>query len=384
MSGPQHEVAIVGGGIVGCAVAFELTRRGVSAVLLEAEPGLGLAASGTNSGILHTGFDSYPGELETRLILRAADMRRELAETLRIPTFPCGAVLRPRDRAERATVAEIARRALLNGVAVRDADDGALEVPGEGVTDPVAFVHALAGAAEGAGAELRVNARVVALQRGSADAWTVRAADGDAWRARFVVNCGGLFADEIARLAGDEIVTVYPRKGEFLDFALPPQDVPRHILLPVPSAMGKGVLVFPTLDGHVVAGPTAREREDKEDWSVEPDAVAAILDRAVAMHPPLGGASPVRAYAGLRPAGRDANYVITPSPRDPSLVHVAAIRSTGLSAALGIAEYVTGLCVEAGLTVGPARELAPRATTVAPVPPASPAWWERAAGHHGT
>ncbi len=384
MSGPDHEVAVVGGGIVGCAVAFELTRRGVSVVLLEAEPGLGLAASGTNSGILHTGFDAYPGELETRLILRAAKLRRELAETLRVPTLPCGAVLRPRAGAERATVAEIAQRALGNGVAVRHAGDGALEIPGESVTDPVAFVHALAGAAEGGGAELRVNARVVALQRASSGGWTVRRADDATSRAHFVVNCAGLFADEVARLAGDEVVTVYPRKGEFLVFALPPPDVPRHILLPVPSAMGKGVLVFPTLDGHVIAGPTAREREDKEDWSVEPDAVATILDRAVPMHAPLRGASPVRAYAGLRPAGRGANYVIRPSRQDPSLVHAAAIRSTGLSAALGIAEYVSGLCVRAGLTLGPARELAPHATTLAPLPPPSPAWWERAAGHHGT
>src|SRR5271163_2658053 len=115
MSPPDHAVAIIGGGVVGCAVAFELARRCVSALLLEAEPGLGLGASGTNSGILHTGFDSYPDELETDLILRSHELRDLLAGTLRAPILRCGAVLRPRDDAERATAAEIAQRARVNG-----------------------------------------------------------------------------------------------------------------------------------------------------------------------------------------------------------------------------------------------------------------------------
>jgi len=384
MTALDHEVAIIGGGVVGCAVAFELARRGVSALLLEAEPGLGLAASGTNSGILHTGFDSYPGELETRLILRSHQLRDALADTLRVPALHCGARLRPADAAQRATVAEIAGRAGTNGVAVRLQVDGTLEVPGESVTDPVAFVHALAGVAQEGGAELRLGARVVALQRDGTDGWALRSADGTGARARYVVNCAGLHADAVANLAGDDIVTVYPRKGEFVVFALEPADVPAQILLPVPSAMGKGVLVFPTLDGHVIAGPTAREREDKDDWTVEPDAVAQIVQRAAPMHPPLRDATPVATYAGLRPAGRDANYVITPSTRHPSLVHVAAIRSTGLSASLGIAEYATGLCARAGLALGPPVALSSRHTHLRPVPAPSPAWWERAANFHAT
>jgi len=382
MSALDHEVAIVGGGLVGCAVAFELARHGIRALVLEAEPGLGLGASGTNSGILHTGFDSSPGELETRLILRSHQLRQELAESLRIPVLQCGARLRPLHADQRATVAQIADRARDNGVPVHERVDGTLEIPGEAVTDPVAFVHALAGSAQAGGAEVRADARVVALERNHPADWTLQTADGARTRARYVVNCAGLFADAVARLAGDDVVTVYPRKGEFLVFALAPVYVPGQILLPVPSAMGKGVLVFPTLDGHVIAGPTARDREDKEDWSLEPEATAEIIERAAPMHPPLRDATPVTAYVGLRPAGRDANYVITPSPRDPSLIHVAAIRSTGLSACLGIAEYVRGLCARAGLKLGPARELAPHPTVPVPVPPPSPAWWERASHHH--
>ena len=114
-----------------------------------------------------------------------------------------------------------------------------------------------------------------------------------------------------------------------------------RILLPVPTKRTKGVLVFPTLDGKLVAGPTAVDLSDKYDWSVRPRAHEEILPKAIAMYPPLEGATAVAAYAGLRPAGRDrVNYLIAVSRACPRLVNVAAIRSTGLTASLGIAELV--------------------------------------------
>src|SRR5947208_16973109 len=124
------EVAIVGAGVVGSAVALALARRGVSVALLEAEAEPGLAASGTNSGILHTGFDSPPGELETRLILRAADLREHVLPGLDVPVRRCGAVLRPRDGGEVETVRAIAAVAQENGVEVNLDRDSALHGPG--------------------------------------------------------------------------------------------------------------------------------------------------------------------------------------------------------------------------------------------------------------
>src|SRR5215211_1414968 len=142
----EIEVAVVGGGVVGSATALALSRCAVSVVLLEAEPALALGASGTNSGILHSGFDSPPGELETELILRSARLRDPVLEALRVPVLRCGAVLRPSAAGEEETVADLAANAARNGVEAR-LHEAALEVPGETVTDPVAFTLALAGAA---------------------------------------------------------------------------------------------------------------------------------------------------------------------------------------------------------------------------------------------
>ena len=132
--------------------------------------------------------------------------------------------------------------------------------------------------------------------------------------------------------------------------------------------------MFPTIDGKVVAGPTAVDQEDKDDWSVRPQAREEILPKATAMWPALEGGEPIAAYAGLRPAGRGVNYLIEPSGPCPGLVNVAAIRSTGLTASLGIAERVCDMVGRLGVRLGPERPLEPGER-----PPSSGPWWRRTA-----
>jgi glycerol-3-phosphate dehydrogenase len=345
-------VTVVGAGVVGSAVALALARRGVEVTLVEAQPEPGLSASGTNSGILHTGFDSGPGELETALIRRAAALREPVLEALGLPVVRCGAVMRG------AGVAQWAANAGRNGVGVRMTGDFVLEVPGESVTDPVAYTLALAAAAERHGADVQLSTPFEEIEP-----------------AGLVVNCAGLYADSVARAFGDESFSIYPRKGEFLVFD-PPEPLER-ILLPLPTKGTKGVLVFPTVDGHVVAGPTAVDGEDKEDWSVRPEARDELMPKAVAMWPALEGCEPIAAYAGLRPAGRDgANYVIGRSAVAPErLVNVAAIRSTGLTASLGIAEHVCEIVL--GTPLPEPAPLLPGSQPSAAAP-----WWRRTAEVH--
>jgi glycerol-3-phosphate dehydrogenase len=384
------EVAVIGAGVVGCATALALARRGVSVALLEAEPAPGLAASGTNSGILTTGFDSAPGELETELILRSATLRPEVLVALEIPVLRCGAVMTTRDEAQRGAIAALAANARRNGVPVLLSGDGTLSVPGETVTDPVAYTLALAGAGASAsasasvalagaaqrhGAELRTGWLVTAVDRANG-ALAIGGADGEELSCRVAVNCAGLEADAVARLAGDDSFEIHPRKGEFLVFDPVGGEPLERILLPVPTTRTRGVLVFPTIDGKVVAGPTAVDQEDKHDWSVRPEARGEILAQAGELYPQLRDAEPVAAYAGLRPAGRGVNYRIEPSRACRRLINVAAIRSTGLSASLAIAEAGCRLVAELGVAVGGERPLEP-----GKLEPVAGPWWRRTAEH---
>jgi glycerol-3-phosphate dehydrogenase len=307
------------------------------------------------------------------MIIDATARRDSVLAALDVPLLVCGAVIRPRDDPERDAVARLFANARSNGVTVRQGRDGSLEIPGEAVTDPARYTLALAHAARAHGAELRLGSPVSGIEirdRGLA----LRDTDGDEVRCRLVVNCAGLQADSVARLAGDGSFEIYPRKGEFLVFDQIPGQPLQRILLPVPTERTKGVLVFPTIDGKVVAGPTAIDLEDKHDWSVRPEAAGEILPKAAAMYPPLEGAAPIAAYAGLRPAGRRVNYLIGPSPACISLVNVAAIRSTGVTASLAIALRVTEIVASLGVQLGAERALRPGS------PPASDRpWWRRTA-----
>jgi glycerol-3-phosphate dehydrogenase len=372
----RASVCVIGGGIVGTAVALALARRGVEVVLLEAEAELGLGASGSNSGILHTGFDSAPGELETRLIIRSAELRDPVLEKLGVPLLRCGAEVRARDSTEATGLDRLVERAGVNGVEVTRSSEDTLEVPGEAVTDPVRLTLALGKSAEQHGATIECSSRVERI--GIGPELLLGGSDGELARCRTAVNCAGLHADDVARAAGDDHFRIVARKGEFVVFEPPAGEraLPR-ILLPVPSARTKGVLVFPTTDGMVVAGPTARDQESKRDWSVAAESERDLINLARRRAPELEGAKPVASYAGLRPAGAaNVNYLIEHSASCPRLINVAAIRSTGLSACLGIAEHVTGLVAETGVEVGPEQPLA-----AIEEPTIDGPWWARSAAY---
>jgi glycerol-3-phosphate dehydrogenase len=388
----NREVAVVGAGVVGSAIALALARRGVEVALLEAEAEPGLCASGTNSGILHAGFDSVPGEIETELLLRSASLRDPVLDALGVPVERCGAVMHPREPAEEVAIARLADNAARNGVEVELGEDGSLSVPGEAITDPLAYTQALAAAAQRHGAELRTGFRVTTVEQVSGRI-ALGEGGGERVEARVVVNAAGLGADEVAAAAGQDDFEIYPRKGEFLVFDPPRGERLERILLPVPEEGTKGVIVFPTVDGMVISGPTAVDGTDKSDWSVRPSARAEILRKAAPMWEPLADAEPIATYAGLRTAGRGRaaaspggapgpikppNYLIGPSPACEDLLNVAAIRSTGMTASLGIAERVIEEVAALGVEVGREAPLEP-----APAKEPGEPWWRRAARRSG-
>ena len=206
--------------------------------------------------------------------------------------------------------------------------------------------------------------------------WSSRARAASGYGAVVVVNCAGLGAGRVARLAGDESFDVYPRKGEFLVFDPPAGEPLERILLPVPAKRTKGVLVFPTVDGKVVAGPTAIDQEDPDDWSVRPEAREEILPegrRDATRRSPAPSRSPPTRACG--PPERGVNYLIARSRRLPGLVNVAAIRSTGLTASLAIAERVAELVADAGVDARRPRAARPPGRRRASSGP----WWRRTA-----
>ncbi len=353
------QALVIGGGVVGCAVLRELARHGIGALLVEAEPDVCEGTSKANSAIVHTGFDARPGTLEATMLRRAAALWPALIDELGVPYLETGALVlalspaeaerlasETRPNAEALGVAtELLDRAALRALApyVTDQAVAALLVPGEGVIDPFWLTRGYAEAALAAGARLVLSRRVVGLAVGD-DGVAVELDDGSRLWAEQVFNCAGLWADEVARLAGDDSFALSPRKGQFL-VSEEPFGV-EQIVLPLPGPMGKGVLVTPIVFGGVLLGPTAEDLRDKHDRGVDAAARARILEGCRRLVPAVEAMVPIRQFAGLRAVSSTGDYILRPSTRGDRLFHVAGIRSTGISTSPALAEHVVARAAE--------------------------------------
>jgi glycerol-3-phosphate dehydrogenase len=336
-----------------------LTLAGQRSILLERGADLLAGASKGNSAILHTAFDAPPGSLEQRLMQAGRRIYLEIRERLGLPILETDAVLVAWNEAEAGALPAIVEKAHKNGVTgvravscdelkrlhphLSDTAVGGLVVPGEHVIDPwsAPLAYAIQAVANGAtiwrGAEVQRCERIeggwrLATPRGQVDA-------------DLVVACAGNFGDRVEALAGRGGFTIRPRKGQFVVLDKTAQRFMPRIVLPVPTERTKGIVVCPTIFGNVLVGPTAEDQDDRESAAVDGATLQRLLAEGARMVPALAGEPVTAVYAGLRPASERSDYIIDASPAD-GWITVAGIRSTGLTASLGIADYVLGLVAE--------------------------------------
>jgi glycerol-3-phosphate dehydrogenase len=382
----SYDVAVIGGGVVGCAIAMELSRLRCSVALVEARSDVCGATSKANSAILHTGFDAPPGSLESQLLTRSYHLFHERAGSLGIPIDRCGGMVVAWSEEQQALLPAIVAKAAKNGrtdLERLDAEEiyrreprlgpgalAAVRVHGESLICPFTPALAFATTAVRNGVDL-VRGFPVASARRAGGSWTLGGPAGSL-EAGLVINAAGLHSDEVERLFGKSTFTVRPRKGEFIVFDKPAGRLIGHIILPVPTARTKGVLLARTAFGNLLLGPTAIDIDDKDDVSVSAASLQALLAAGLRILPALSDEDVTCTYAGLRAATEHQDYQIHFYPED-AYITVGGIRSTGLSASLGIAEHIVGKAVESfGLGGGerpdwtphrapPITEFAPRA-----------------------
>ncbi|MFG2652216.1 FAD-dependent oxidoreductase [Streptomyces sp. NPDC048436] len=359
-----YDVTVVGAGVVGSAIARELARHhGIRVALVEASGDVGDGTSKANTAILHTGFDAVPGSLESRLVREGRHLLAAYAARSGIPVEPVGALLVAWDEEQLAALPDLLEKAGRNGydkARIIGADEvrareshlgegalGALDVPGESIICPWTTTLAYATQAVRGGVDLHLNCRVDKASSASRGGYRELSTPRGALRTRYLVNAAGLHADTLdRRLLGRSEFTVTPRRGQLIVFDKLARDLVRHILLPVPTALGKGVLVAPTVYGNVLLGPTAEELDDKRATGTTQDGLAGLRSKGRRILPELLDEEVTAVYAGLRAATEHDDYQIHGSPQE-RYITVGGIRSTGLTASMAIAEYVVGLLAEA-------------------------------------
>jgi glycerol-3-phosphate dehydrogenase len=356
------DVAIIGAGVVGTAIARTLARYDLRVVVLDAATDVGTGTTKANTAILHTGFDAVPGSLESRLLRRGSALLRDYAAQAGIPVERTGALLVAWTAEQRRALPEIEDKARQNGyAAIRPVSAAALyqrephlgpgalaglEIPDESVICPWTTPLAYATEAVRAGVRLQLGSQVTGV-RAEAGGHTL-ATTGGTVRSRWLVNAAGLAGDDVDAMLGGGGFTIRPRRGELIVFDRLARPLLGSVLLPVPTAQTKGVLVAPTVYGNVLLGPTAEDIDDRSDTGTTAAGLAALLEAGRVIIPDLVSEEVTATYAGLRAATEHRDYQIRV---DPGLRYacVAGIRSTGLSASLGIAEYVVDQLGGAGL-----------------------------------
>ena len=360
------DVVIVGAGVVGTAIARTLAQYSLDCVLVDEACDVGTGTSKANTAILHTGFDAKPGSLESRLLSRGSALLREYAGAAGIPVEHTGALLvawTPDQAAALPALEENARRNGYQAVRPLRAAElyareprlgpgalGALEIPDESIICPWTTPLAFATEAAGAGVRLLLGAAVTGVA--SADGSYQLATTRGPLRAQWVVNAAGLGSDTVNRMFGGGGFTIRPRRGELIVFDKLARPLLRSILLPVPTARTKGVLVAPTVYGNVLLGPTAEDVPDRADTATTATGLRSLLAAGRRILPGLAEEEVTSTYAGLRAATEHSDYQIYVDA-ERRYACVGGIRSTGLSASLGIAEHVVGLLAEAGLALKP-------------------------------
>ncbi|MGB5705763.1 MAG: NAD(P)/FAD-dependent oxidoreductase [Arenicellales bacterium] len=350
----EYDVIVIGAGVVGCAMARELTLMGANVVVVEKSADIIEGASKGNSAILHTGFDAPPGSIEQHCVANGYRRYLEIHSKLGLPVMKSGALVLAWNTEEAALLEGVLNKARINGVdnaellgsdsvlarepGVSPSVEAGILIPGEYIIDPWTTPFAYILQAVDNGAQLIRNCEV--LDGGF---------DGNRWRlhtqmgeicGKTIVNCAGLYGDLLdQKLTGASNFHIRPRKGQFVVYDKSTFSLCHSILLPVPGKRSKGIVVCPTVFGNVLVGPTAEEQESREDSSIDSQTLRQLTIRGSQILPGLDQQPITATYAGLRPATDHTEYQIH-SDSNNHYVSVGGIRSTGLSAALGIAEFV--------------------------------------------
>ena len=347
------DILIIGAGVVGCATARELAlRTGADILVAERAGDVAEGASKANSGIVHAGFDAHPGTEKARLNVLGARMYPALCEELGVPFRRNGALVVAFSAEDRATLEKLLAQGRANGVeglriveheellrmepSLNPQAVCALEAPTSGIVSPYELVYALADHAALNGAEFRFDTEVEGLTP-TASGWLAHTADGDI-ACRCVINCAGIDSARLHNQVSDSKLHLTARRGQY-DILDHPDTPPfARTIFQCPTAMGKGVLVTPTVHGNVLLGPTAEDIPDGLDVATTAEGLAEVLEKARLTWPGVSLRTAVTNFSGIRAHEDHGDFVAGQTA--PHCWEAVGVESPGLTSAPAITREI--------------------------------------------
>ena len=358
----EYDVIVIGAGVVGCLTARELSRYSLRALVVEAGGDVAEGASKANSAIVHAGFDAKPGTNKAKFNVLGNRMFENTCKELKVPFRRNGSLVLAFSEDEMRSLEGLRDRASENGVPVQIIGQeelrrrepnvspdaiAALWAPTGGICCPYQLAFRAAENAAANGVRFAFDAEVSGLKPVDGERWEVRCADGRTFIARCVVNCAGIHSDELNNLVSATKYSIQARRGEYLMLDRDEERSFSATMFQVPSKMGKGILVSPTVDGTVIVGPTAEDIPDKEDRATTYEGLEKVKAGARRTWPGLPLGKVITEFSGLRAHETTVgDFILGEAPDAAGFFNALGVESPGLTSAPAIGEFLSGLVVE--------------------------------------
>lgn len=349
------DVLIIGGGVIGCSIARELSRYKLDIALVEAKCDVGKGTSSANSGIVHAGYDPKPGTMKARFNVKGNLMFDQLAADLDFGFNRCGSYVIAFNDEDMKTIDKLMEQGRINGVSglkkmtreeilEREPNVNPAIVGGmfhdSGVCASYELVIALAENAMQNGVSIYLENEVTAIRQlpdGSFEVTTTK----DVYHAKHVINCAGIYADKISEMAGAEAIKQQPRRGDYFIYDKKHKGFVNTVIFPCPGPMGKGVLVIPMPEGNMIIGPSSTDTDLRDNNYTLQEELDFVWDNATHCCPDLPRTDVIASFMGLRAEGKDYHdFYIRASDKVKGFVNLVCIASPGLTSSPAIAEYV--------------------------------------------
>lgn len=354
----KYDIAIIGAGVSGTAIARELSRYQTKICVLEREEDVCCGTSKANSAIIHAGYDAEPGSLKAKLNLRGNQMMDQLAKDLDFPFRRNGSLVLCLDEKDLPNLQKLYERGITNGVKglqilnkeevrametnISDQVIAALYAPTGGIVCPFHMTIAFAENACANGTVFHFNTEVKNITRRQ-NIWEIETTKGT-FEAGCIINAAGVYADKLHNMVSQKKIHITPRKGEYCLLDKTAGTHVSHTVFTLPGKLGKGVLVTPTVHGNLLIGPTAADIEDKEGVNTTREGLDEVLQKSAASVKNIPARQVITSFAGLRAHEDGDDFIIGETEKD--FIDCAGIESPGLSSAPAIGEMVAELLKE--------------------------------------
>ena len=357
----MYDVAIIGAGIAGCSLAYELGKYQIKTVLIEKENDVSVGTTKANSAIIHGGYDPLPGSKMAKYNVAGNAYIKQLCAKLDIPYKQIGALIMAFSEADERTLEELKSRGIKNGVEgmeiwdkerlhreephVSQAARAALYSPNVGIVSPWELALALAEVAAENGVEVKLNTEVKNIKK-IETGYSIETNQGSI-EAACVCNAAGVFADQVNEMVNDAAFKIEPNKGEYYLLDKSQGNLVHHVIFQCPNENGKGVLVAPTVHGNLIVGPDSQPTS-REDVSTTAEGLCYVRNTALKSIPDINFRESIRNFAGVRARTKEDDFFVYEDPKNRLFYNIA---SPGLSSAPAIALDVVEMMKASGLSL---------------------------------